>query len=359
MNAVMVLIAMRVLLLDSRRLAGGKTNGRAAIVTTLRNAGAGLDSFVAYHLAVGFEHIYLFFDDPADPDLPRVAANPRVSAIPCDTALRRAWMSLPGYSDQADFVDVEVMARQLLNVELAMTLARERGLGWLLHIDADELFYPNAESAAQHFAWLEGTGFFDTMTYRNHEAVPERDDIGDFFREVDLFKVPADLRSEPITDEGRKLLQETPQLQPRFFHFYNNGKSAVRLSAPDMQPKDVHAFFRPNGEHAGAQHTQHFILHYACCGFENFWMKYATLGRFSDQWWKKYDIGTLIGPVHLQARDVVASGDREAARDFYRQRIAIEDRPRIDALLACGLLARFPQPRRILEAAGRAGGKLR
>src|SRR3954468_11997920 len=106
---------------------------RAAIVTTLKNAGAVLDSFIAYHLAVGFEHIFLFFDDAADPDLPRAAANLRVTAIAHDAALRERWRALPQYAEQARFIDSEVMARQVLNVELAMQLARERGFDWLLH----------------------------------------------------------------------------------------------------------------------------------------------------------------------------------------------------------------------------------
>lgn len=42
---------------------------RAALVTTLRGAAPVLDSFIRYHLARGFAHLYLFFDDPDDPAL--------------------------------------------------------------------------------------------------------------------------------------------------------------------------------------------------------------------------------------------------------------------------------------------------
>jgi len=99
----------------------------AVIATTLKNAEHVLDSFIAYHLAIGFEHIFLFFDDPADPGLRRAAAYPRVTAIAHDAALRERWRALPQYGEQAPFVDREVMARQVLNVELAMRLAREGG----------------------------------------------------------------------------------------------------------------------------------------------------------------------------------------------------------------------------------------
>ena len=73
-----------------------------------------------------------------------------------------------------------------------------------------------------------------------------------------------------------------------------------------------------------------------------------TLGRFSDHWWGKYDIGGLIGPFHLHARDVVARGDPALARAFYRQRAAIEDPRLVAALLHHGFLKRFPRPREIL-----------
>jgi hypothetical protein len=337
-------------------LASSKTANRkeAAIVTTVRNAARTLDSFVSYHLAIGFAHFYLFFDDPDDPDLRRFAAHPAVSAIARDSHLRRAWTSLPQYQDQADFVDSEVMARQVLNVELAMTLARERGIGWLLHIDSDELFYSPGQSADEHFAWLESQSL-DAINYPNYEALPERDEIVDFFREVDLFKVPPQLCAGPLTEAGLRIMQATPQLQPNVFHFYSCGKSAVKLGTPDMQPKGVHSFVRPNNKYAAAQSTQHFILHYACCGFETFWTKYVTLGRFSDQWWRRYDIAAMIGTVHLEARDVVARGDREAARAFYRRRIALQDKHQADTLIASHILTRFSQPREILLGVERYG----
>ena len=42
---------------------------RAAIVTTLRDSATVIESFVAYHRVIGFDHILLFFEDPADPSL--------------------------------------------------------------------------------------------------------------------------------------------------------------------------------------------------------------------------------------------------------------------------------------------------
>ena len=55
---------------------------RVAIVTTLRNTGgAVLDSFIRYHVQLGFAHLYLFFDDPEDHAIPSAGRHTAVSAI--------------------------------------------------------------------------------------------------------------------------------------------------------------------------------------------------------------------------------------------------------------------------------------
>jgi hypothetical protein len=319
----------------------------AAIVTTLRDSAAVIESFVAYHRAIGFEHLFLFFDDPADSALAWARTQPHVTAIARDDALRQAWSKLARYGDNAAHAEREVMARQVLNVEHAMNLARAKGLKWLLHIDADELFYVPGGDAAAHFNWLDGTPI-ETVSYANYEAVPETEETGDFFRAVTLFKRPKLLRAPP-SPEAKALIARTGQLAPNFFHFYDNGKSAVRLSATGMLPKGVHSFVRP-GKYASAQSPEQFILHYACCGFAAFWQKYVTLGRFADQWWNKYDIAASIGPFHLQARDAVMTGDVEHARRFYRERLMIDDPALLADLTRHKLLERIAEPAKIIAA---------
>jgi hypothetical protein len=305
--------------------------------------------------------LFLFFDDPADPDISRIAAHPAITAIPHDAALRRAWLTLPEYQNFGPFAGSEVMARQVLNAALAIALARERGFSWLLHIDADELFFSpgqssSDQSAAEHFRWADAQQA-NAIKYWNYEAVPEKMEIDDAFREVDLFKIPPVLKPGPATRPGLELLAATPQLQPGRFHFYSNGKSAVRLAASRMRPRSVHDFDDPAAPNPPLQCRTHFILHYACCGIESFWEKYVTLGNFADKWFGKTDIRAATGSsLHLQARDVVASGDREKAREFYRRRIAIEDSRLCEALIQNGVLTRFAQPRRMLEALGGGGG---
>jgi hypothetical protein len=323
------------------------TQRNAAIVTTLRNAGAALDSFVAYHRAIGFARLFLFFDDPTEADLQRARTMPDVTAIACDASLREIWKALPGYRHFGATADSEVMSRQLLNVEHAMGLARAAGFDWLLNIDADELFFSPNQSVAEHFAELDAAGV-ETISYLNYEAVPEREAIDDYFREVDLFKLPLGPVQDGLASVLQRAQRDVPQLTP-FFHFYSNGKSAVRVSVDGVEPDGVHRFRRIGGRIAAARSARQFVLHYACCGFEAFWTKYATLGRFADRWWGRYAIAESIGTFHLEARDVVTLEGREKARAFYRERLAITDKARAEELIRLGLLTRLDQPRRILS----------
>lgn len=323
------------------------SESKAAIVTTLRNAGHVLDLFVAYHRAIGFAHIFLFFDDPADPDIARARAMPDVSVFACDAALREIWKTLPRYQLYGAAIDSEVMSRQLLNVDYAMGLARERGCEWLLNIDVDELFFAPNQRVGEHFAALRTTPI-ETVHYLNYEAVPERDEIGDYFREVDLFKLPLGAVQQHLPEPLASAQHITPQLKP-YFHFYSNGKSAVRLTDAPPPPMSVHQFRHANRSTVAVTSKGQFVLHYACCGFETFWTKYSTLGRFDDRWWGQHDIAASIGTFHLEARDVVMSGGREQALAFYRERLAINDKRRADELIRLGLLTRIEEPRQIIE----------
>ncbi len=314
---------------------------KTAIVTTLRNAGDMIDSFIAYHQAVGFDRLFLFFDDPDDPDLARLAAHPGVTAIPHDENLRARWRAQPEYAALETFIPREVMARQVLNLGVAMELARAEGMDWLLHIDADELFFPANQSVVEIFSRAD----IDTIRFANFEAVPEKDDIPDAFRQVDLFKIPPALQPGPFDAEGAALLRATPQLPQHLqFHFYSNGKSAVRL-ASNLRPDGVHLFAGPDArviESAGG-----FVLHYACCGFTAFRDKYRILGQFADRWMDRDDIRTAIGPLHLDARDAVARGE-DTTRAFYRSRLMLHDPVRIAGLIRYRVLTRIPAPRELL-----------
>ncbi|HEX7240881.1 MAG TPA: glycosyltransferase family 2 protein, partial [Longimicrobiaceae bacterium] len=336
---------------------------KTAIVTTYRGAADILDSFLSYHLALGFDHIFLFSDDPEDPGTEIARRHPAVTVVPTDDDLRARWRRTPLYRSRRRWIEKylyrEVMARQMLNVEVAVGMAVERGVDWLLHIDVDELFYSPAATVAEHFREMTEKGFA-AVRYMNLEAAPEKADVVDCFREVTLFKVPSHFHpGRTFSQEQRKVMQSIPNCPARLFNYYEIGKSAARVT-PGLRPDGVHDFF-PEVEHPRLYHVQRWlgernpfrwlrrrglaprlrklllregaapiavratpaILHYPCCTFDVFWQKYRARGRFADRWFGKYDIRAVLGSTHLDSRDVVQQGDPELARKFFRERFVL------------------------------------
>jgi hypothetical protein len=107
----------------------------------------------------------------------------------------------------------------------------------------------------------------------NFEALPEAFEVGDYFREVTLFKVNINrLGSLRFDARQMALLRSSHFADAHFnFHLYGNGKSAARVG-PDLVPATVHEFAweTPSGTlekiHEICGDSQ-LILHYPNCGF--------------------------------------------------------------------------------------------
>jgi hypothetical protein len=310
-----------------------------------------LGSFIAYHRAIGFSHLYIFFDDPADPGAATLEGDPGVTPIRCDEKLRRRWRALRSYPRFGGHVESEVMARQILNCELAIGMAAAAGIDWILHIDSDELFFCEGNNAPEHFRTLDLRGTRDAV-YLNFEALPEKPEIRDYFREVTLFKVNISHQGGLRFDARQMALLRSAHFADEHFnfHLYNNGKAAARIDA-DLLPVTVHEFGRvmPDGSldrrHEICGDSQ-LILHYPNCGFSNFVTKYRTLGSFGDKWFGVNEVFRF----HREARDIVAQGDDAKARQFYVDRVMRNPADDVDLLIEQGILKRIEGPAHLLAS---------
>lgn len=317
---------------------------RTAIVTTLIDAKDILPGFVQYHLAIGFDHIYLFFDDPYDPSIEAFENNKQLTCIRSNDDLRRRWQEMPGYVNYTDyhqFIEKEVQARQFLNTELACEMAKSDKIDWLLHIDVDELFYCHGEPVARHFERVHKQNITQ-MTYTNYEAIPERIDIIDCFKEITLFKKNA------IDYSWIEGLIEKTKSRALEFNFYGCGKSAALVR--EIKYGGIHTFqMKESSDGAGTnkqklQGNMPLILHYPIYSFCSFWQKYTTLGNFSDKWFDRVPIFSF----HRECRDVVRSGDRQSAMAFYRKRVMV-NKGTLFCLRAFGIVARITYPAAVLS----------
>jgi hypothetical protein len=324
---------------------------RAAIVTTLRDADPVIDSFIIYHLLIGFDHIFLFFDDPRDPSIAKARKYRNVTVVSHDGVLRRMWKQTRLYAEDQqlrEFLDREVMARQILNVEVAIGLAMENHLDWLLHIDVDELFYCPGQSVTEHFGSLSVSGI-QQINYLNYEAIPERVGIEDYFKEVVLFKKnPQALSGGWFNEAQIDVIRSIEILPDTFFLFYGNGKSAARVTQ-DLLPAGVHDFWSLPDQKSELL-KEPVILHYPCCGFEHFWRKYKNLGRFADKWFDEINIAETGNQFHIEARDVVSRNDREIAKDFYEKRVVLSDAQRIRILVENDLCCFIYEPSTLIAS---------
>ncbi|HKE16497.1 MAG TPA: glycosyltransferase family 2 protein [Kofleriaceae bacterium] len=319
-----------------------RPSSRACIATTVRHPGPPLFSFLRYHLAIGFAEIYVFFDDPDDPAADGASALPGVTAVRCDDAVR-AWQraSAPAFARMEAFLTREVMARQVLNAELALHLAARRGMDWLLHIDIDELFH-SQEPVAHHFASIPET--VGQVVYLNCEAFPEAADMDDYFRDVTLFK------KNPVTcRRGAIAAWLEGAGRPWYFLAYDNGKAAVRV-APGVTAHSVHVFDLTATGGQTITTVEPAILHYVNCGIEYYVRKYEQRGAFSDRY---FESAPRL-PFHLRSRDVVRTGDRRAIREFYARHVVCGGPVEADAMIAAGVGLRVTAPRVLLSGAAPA-----
>ena len=349
----------------------------AAVVCTVKDWSALGDSWCTYHLAIGFAHLYVYFDDPrelAQLGLSERFPAERLTAVPHDARLRAAWAQMAGASELLPHADAEVQIRQQLNARHAMGLAVQRGVNWLLHIDADELFDPGASAAdaPSHFARLDECGI-DTFCYMNHEAVPEATSVVDPFREVTLFKRCLELVER--SDAARRAVDLwQSRHEGCYFYYYDNGKAAVRVSA-GARPLSVHEWLpgTPEAMQTGwysnlrdqwaergelgrfvkYMPSEACILHYPVYSVDALWTRYHRRNI-------NYTLGGRLNPppfhetVCLAAQAAHEKGGRDAARDtvrrLFEQKVMLSDVSDVKLQLRSGVCARFSRPSSILCA---------
>jgi len=307
-----------------------------------------LDVFVAYHLSLGFDKLYLFFDDPNDASIETFAGEKRVATIPNNAALKKRWARTDFYKLVEKHIETELIARQTLNAAIALDLAYEDEIDWLLHIDADERFYcPGFRHVNEHFAELSEKKIH-IVNYWNHEAIPESPEIADHIREVTLFKKNFAVLNPAQIEKVNTFHKNSA----RYFYFYTNGKSATRVEK-GIQPTGPHNFTFSKKEIEPSYPFLKFsadpcILHYACCGFASFWDKYKVLGAFKDNWFDTIDIASRV-PVHIESRDIVGKSDIRSAELYYQNNFIDAQLKPYDLFMKEQIYFRVPPPTSITD----------
>jgi hypothetical protein len=174
--------------------------GSFAIAYTIRNEEDTIQDAIEAHLRLGVERIYVFFDGTTDGSRERVSGMDRVE---CHETLHPDALKdlqIPEWIlGRKDHFEGNMDVRKQVNTWRATLMSRERGIGWLLSIDPDEIFYP-IDAAGQE---VSAAAFFgsipaetDQVLLRNLELVVEGPNIRDAFREGQYF-----LDRFPVSEE--------------------------------------------------------------------------------------------------------------------------------------------------------------
>lgn len=208
---------------------------RLCAVTTLRAPLSETIDFIIYHLNIGYDHLFLFFDDPNDAVINEVCNNARLTCISCDSL---HWNNVGCKKNS------KIEVRQQKNADLALLWAREQGFDWISHIDSDELIYSvkpiktvlSSLSKSVTHLWLP-----------TREAVPDKLEYSKPYQEISLFRVlpsrefnhfmgkniDAFYNGEFLRGhEGKSIVRVTDDVKSLVLHFpifYNDAKSKLAV----------------------------------------------------------------------------------------------------------------------------------
>ncbi|KAG5552526.1 hypothetical protein RHGRI_010566 [Rhododendron griersonianum] len=213
---------------------------------------AGLEQtlpWLFYHKVIGVTNFFLFVEGKAATpgvskvleSIPGVKVIYRTKELEEQQARSRIWNETWLASFFYKPCNYELFVKQSLNMEMAIVMAREAGMDWIIHLDTDELIHPaGAREYSMRQLLAEVPGNVDMVIFPNYvsglESSVERDDIKEPFSEVSMFKKNYDHLPKDTYFGNYK---EATRGNPNYFLTYGNGKSAARIQD----------HLRPNGAH--------------------------------------------------------------------------------------------------------------
>jgi hypothetical protein len=261
------------------------------IVTTLQAPLHETLMFVNYHLNIGVDHLYLFFDDPTDAAADALARRSRVTSVRCD---------LEYWNRDDSPRPSSIIERQKVNARAGLDLARRAGLDWIVHIDSDELLYSEKRFDELLADVPEGV---QALKFPTMEGVLDRLEYDRPFEEISQFKVhPATLGKKLLVtpEERTRLSRDAAAFRRKlrcarllgcatapaegYLRGHIEGKSAVRTNA-DVQGLDCHEPIPTARDTIRATVADRaWLLHFDCRGFAGWKEKWQRLNRHGAEW---------------------------------------------------------------------------
>ncbi|XP_047182254.1 glycosyltransferase-like At2g41451 [Vigna umbellata] len=327
-------------------------------VTT--STSAGLEQtlpWIFYHKVIGVSSFLLFVEGKAAlPNVTRVLESIpgvkvvfRTRELEEQQAKSRIWNETWLASFFYKPCNYELFVKQSLNMEMAIVMARDSGMDWIIHLDTDELMHPAGTpeySLRQLLADVPGN--VDMVIFPNYESSVERDDIKEPFSEVSMFKKNYDHLPKDVYFGNYK---ESTRGNPNYFLTYGNGKSAARIQ-DHLRPNGAHRWHNYMKTPKEIKLEEAAVLHYTYTKFSDLTSRRDRCGCKPT----KEDVKRCFMLDFDRSAFIIAStATEEEMLQWYRERIVWTDKALNMRLMRKGILTRIYAPTIIIQSLRESG----
>ncbi|XP_044489104.1 glycosyltransferase-like KOBITO 1 [Mangifera indica] len=321
---------------------------------------AGLEQILPwmfYHKVIGVTTFFLFVEGKAaSPDVSKVLESiPGVKVIYRTKELEEqqarsriwneTWLSSYFYKP----CNSELFVKQSLNMEMAIVMARDAGMDWILHLDTDELIHPaGAREYSLRQLLLDVPGNVDMVVFPNYESSVERDDIADPFSEVSLFKKNYDHLPK---DTYFGMYKEATRGNPNYFLTYGNGKSIARIR-DHLRPNGAHRWHNYMKTPVEIKLDEAAVLHYTYAKFSDLTSRRDRCGCKPT----KEDVKRcFMLDFDRHAFIIASTATEEEMLNWYRAHVVWDNKDLKLKLLRKGILTRIYAPMVIIQGLRESG----
>ncbi|XP_034920110.1 glycosyltransferase-like At3g57200 [Populus alba] len=318
---------------------------------------AGLEQtlpWIFYHKVMGVSTFFLFVEGKAASHdvskvletVPGVKVICRLKELEEQQARGRIWNKTWLSSFFYKPCNFELFVKQSLNMEMAIVMAREASMDWIIHLETDELIHP--AGASEYFLrqlLSDVPGNVDMVIFPNYESSVERDDIKEPFSEVSMLKknhnhLPKD------TYFGN--YEEATRGNPNYFLTCGNGKSAARIR-DHLRPNGAHRWHNYMKTPNKVKLEEAAVLHYTYPKFSDLTSRRDPCGCKP----MKEDVKRCF--MFMAAFIIASTETEEEMLHWYQERIMWTDEALKLKLLRKGILTRIYTPMVIVHRLGESG----
>ncbi|OAY53449.1 glycosyltransferase-like KOBITO 1 [Manihot esculenta] len=321
---------------------------------------AGLDQilpWMLYHKVIGVTTFFLFVEGKAASpsvikvleSIPGVKVILRTRELEEQQAKSRIWNETWLSSFFYKPCNYELFVKQSLNMEMAIVMARDAGIDWILHLDTDELIHPAGSSEySLRQLLLDVPGNVDMVIFPNYESSVERDDVKDPFTEVSMFKKNYDHLPK---DTYFGMYKESTRGNPNYFLTYGNGKSVARIQ-DHLRPNGAHRWHNYMKTPNEVKLEEASVLHYTYAKFSDLTSRRDRCGCKPT----KEDVKRCFMLEFDRAAFIIAStATEEEMLNWYHEHVVWGDKDLKLKLLRKGILTRIYSPMVIIQALRESG----